>query len=58
MSEEKKDKEDKNFKDFKHPMSIESFRKNGKEMIDYICDYYENLEKKKVKSEVKPGLFI
>ncbi len=36
-------------------MSPEEFRKQGKLMIDWIADYYENLEKYPVLSQVKPG---
>lgn len=36
-------------------MSSEEFRKQGKEMIDWIADYYENVEKYPVLSQVKPG---
>ena len=36
-------------------MSSEEFRKQGKLMIDWIADYYENVEKYPVLSQVKPG---
>ncbi len=36
-------------------MSSEEFRKQGKQMIDWIADYYENVEKYPVLSQVKPG---
>lgn len=36
-------------------MSPEEFRKQGKQMIDWIADYYENIEKYPVLSQVKPG---
>ena len=36
-------------------MSSEEFRKQGKQMIDWIADYYENIEKYPVLSQVKPG---
>lgn len=36
-------------------MSPEEFRKQGKEMIDWIADYYENIETYPVLSQVKPG---
>lgn len=39
-------------------MSPEEFRKNGKQMIDWIADYYENVEKYPVLSQVKPGEII
>ena len=39
-------------------MSPEEFRKNGKQMIDWIADYYENVEKYPVLSQVKPGDII
>jgi len=36
-------------------MSPEEFRKQGKQMIDWIADYYENVEKYPVLSQVEPG---
>lgn len=36
-------------------MSPEEFRKQGKQMIDWIADYYENIEKYPVLSQVEPG---
>jgi len=36
-------------------MSPAEFRKQGKQMIDWIADYYENIEKYPVLSQVKPG---
>jgi aromatic-L-amino-acid decarboxylase len=36
-------------------MSPEEFRKQGKQMIDWIADYYENIEKYPVLSQVRPG---
>jgi len=39
-------------------MSPEEFRKHGKQMIDWIADYYETIEKYPVLSQVKPGEII
>lgn len=36
-------------------MSPEEFRVQGKKIIDWIADYYENIEKFDVLSKVKPG---
>lgn len=36
-------------------MSPDEFRKNGKKMIDWIADYYENVEKYPVLSQAKPN---
>jgi len=36
-------------------MSPDEFRKQGKQMIDWIADYYENIEKYPVLSQVQPG---
>jgi aromatic-L-amino-acid/L-tryptophan decarboxylase len=36
-------------------MSPDEFRKQGKQMIDWIADYYENVENHPVLSQVKPG---
>ena len=39
-------------------MTPEQFRREGKKMIDWIADYYENIEKFPVLSQVKPGEII
>ena len=36
-------------------MSPDEFRKQGKQMIDWIADYYENVENYPVLSQTKPG---
>ena len=36
-------------------MTPGEFRREGKKMIDWIADYYENIEKYPVLSQVKPG---
>lgn len=36
-------------------MDVEEFRKSGKEMIDYICDYVENIEQRDVAPTLDPG---
>ena len=36
-------------------MTPEQFREEGKKVIDWIADYYENIEKYPVLSQVKPG---
>ena len=36
-------------------MTPEQFREEGKKVIDWIADYYENIEKFSVLSQVKPG---
>ncbi len=36
-------------------MSLEEFRKNGYAVIDWIADYYNNIESFPVLSQVKPG---
>ncbi len=36
-------------------MNIENFRAEGHKIIDWIADYYENLENRQVKSQVAPG---
>lgn len=36
-------------------MTPEQFRKEGKKVIDWIADYYENIEKHPVLSQVNPG---
>ncbi len=36
-------------------MTTEEFRKEGKKIIDWIADYYEEIEKYPVLSQVKPG---
>ncbi|XP_063222969.1 histidine decarboxylase-like [Bacillus rossius redtenbacheri] len=36
-------------------MDIDEFRKRGKEMVDYIADYWENIRQRRVYPDVKPG---
>jgi aromatic-L-amino-acid decarboxylase len=36
-------------------MNPEEFRRYGKQLIDWIADYYENIESYPVLSNVKPG---
>ncbi|KAK9805451.1 hypothetical protein WJX73_008705 [Symbiochloris irregularis] len=39
---------------FQHPMGVEEFRKHGKEMVDFICDYHANhLQEAPVRSNVE-----
>jgi len=36
-------------------MDAEEFRKRGKEMVDYVADYLENIRDRRPLSNVKPG---
>ena len=36
-------------------MDAEEFRKRGREMVDYVADYLENIQSRRVFPEVKPG---
>ncbi|XP_074654219.1 aromatic-L-amino-acid decarboxylase-like [Tubulanus polymorphus] len=36
-------------------MNTEEFRQYGKEMVDYICDYMENIHTRRVTPDVQPG---
>ena len=36
-------------------MTAEQFRKNGKQVVDWIADYYQQIESLPVLSQVKPG---
>lgn len=36
-------------------MNIEEFREHGREMIDYICDYMQNIGDRDVVPTVEPG---
>ena len=36
-------------------MTTEQFRTEGKKVIDWIADYYENIDKYPVLSQAKPG---
>ncbi|XP_063232613.1 tyrosine decarboxylase-like isoform X1 [Bacillus rossius redtenbacheri] len=36
-------------------MDTEEFRARGKQMVDYICDYMENLGSRRVTADVEPG---
>ncbi|XP_031560369.1 aromatic-L-amino-acid decarboxylase-like [Actinia tenebrosa] len=39
-------------------MDAKEFRERGKEMIDYIADYHENIASLRVNPDVKPGFLI
>jgi len=45
----------KNVEKKSYHMSPEQFRTEGKKIIDWIADYYENIERFPVLSQVKPG---
>lgn len=36
-------------------MDTEQFRKHGKEMVDYICEYLETIKQRRVTPTVSPG---
>ncbi|KAG7273712.1 hypothetical protein CRUP_003540 [Coryphaenoides rupestris] len=36
-------------------MDIAEFRRHGKEMVDYVADYMENIEERRVCPDVQPG---
>lgn len=36
-------------------MDVEAFRKNGKDMVDYICSYIQTLPQRRVIPDVQPG---
>ena len=36
-------------------MDAAEFRRRGKEMVDYVADYLENIEQRPVYSDVEPG---
>lgn len=36
-------------------MNIDDFRRNGHEVVDWIADYFQNIESLKVKPDVEPG---
>lgn len=36
-------------------MDVGEFRRRGKEMVDYIADYLENIEQRPVYPDVEPG---
>lgn len=38
-----------------HKMDAEAFRKNGKEMVDYVADYMEGIKDRRPLSNVEPG---
>lgn len=39
----------------KIPMDTEDFRKWGVEMVNYIADYMDNLDKRRVVPAIEPG---
>ena len=36
-------------------MDVSEFRKRGKDMVDYVADYLENIHTRRVLPEVQPG---
>ncbi len=36
-------------------MDVEEFRKNGRQMVDYVADYLENIRDRRPLSNVEPG---
>lgn len=36
-------------------MDAQEFRRRGKEMIDYVADYLESIEKRRVTPSIEPG---
>ena len=42
-------------KDKSYHMSLEDFRKHGHAVVDWIADYYRDIESFSVLSRVKPG---
>ncbi len=36
-------------------MDVSEFRKRGKDMVDFIADYMENIHTRRVLPEVQPG---
>jgi aromatic-L-amino-acid decarboxylase len=36
-------------------INVEEFRDAAHQMVDWMADYYENIDKYPVKSKVKPG---
>lgn len=39
-------------------MDADEFRLRGKEMVDYIADYLENIKQRRVTPDVEPGYLI
>ncbi|MCP4687340.1 MAG: aspartate aminotransferase family protein, partial [Desulfobacterales bacterium] len=38
-----------------HHMTPQDFRRHGRAVVDWIADYYENIESRPVLSRVEPG---
>ncbi|KIH61085.1 hypothetical protein ANCDUO_08650 [Ancylostoma duodenale] len=36
-------------------MNAEDFRKHGKEMVDFVADFWENIRERQPLPDVKPG---
>ena len=36
-------------------MDTEAFRKHGKEMVDYICEYMNTIKNRRVTPSIEPG---
>ena len=39
-------------------MDAAEFRKRGKEMVDYVADYLENIRDRKPLPNVQPGMYF
>ncbi len=39
----------------RYTMNTEEFRRRGKEMVDYVADYLDNIEQRPVYPDVEPG---
>jgi hypothetical protein len=38
--------------------NYEEFRKHGKEMVDYICDYVKSMDQRPVAPTIDPGYLV
>lgn len=38
--------------------NFEEFRKHGKQMVDYICDYVQTMDQRPVAPTIDPGYLV
>lgn len=55
LKKTQKKEEEKEEITYQHPWNIQDFREKGYKIIDFMCDYYQNIESKDVLSKVEPG---
>lgn len=58
ISVQKRNKITRKKKIFKMAKNYEEFRKHGKQMVDYICDYVATMDQRDVAPTIDPGYLV